>query len=611
MLLAVTLGWPAQAVVLGAASTRSHLGQPLVAEIQVLDADSGSLSAALAPPEMHQSHGVRAPHYDLGRIDVRVVEKSDGQRVVRVTSQRPVHEPIVQFLVEARDGRGHIVRKLALLVDPVSERAAGPAAAATDAAASHASGPAQEAAVPPPVQQRTASRPSAERRSQARPAVARAQRTASRRARKSAAPGRSNSTKPALRARAKPAVAPAASASTAAPAHQSAPPRPSAVATSAEAEHAQAGDPPSPTKDPVAAESDAAARPDTGLSMTAERPVDPTASEPSASTDSLVGISSAQAATPAATTQEPIGTAAPERSALGPSISSQTLAGAVLLLLGGLFVLLRRRGRRHGASTESLDSVLIATENEEISAFGAQADPARPNSAFAPARSTTGAALAQTPNQDCLAALQADEDVDPLAEADVYIAYGRTDQAKAILEEAVHHHPERAALHLKLMSIHRDQSDALAFKERARILALLTGQIGPAWHEACAIGRRLIPGDSLFIDSEQPPLPKRGIAADPAQPQGQPGLRTPQHGADPRPAERTMPGADLTESYYAELGDTDPGALSFVGQATAAAAGAAEAAHQVDLELFTLSDGEPLGPSEVLEGETSPREAPV
>jgi hypothetical protein len=36
-------------------------------------------------------------------------------------------------------------------------------------------------------------------------------------------------------------------------------------------------------------------------------------------------------------------------------------------------------------------------------------------------------------------------DIDPLANAEVYIAYGRTEQAKEILRKAIEFHPERAA----------------------------------------------------------------------------------------------------------------------------------------------------------------------
>ena len=47
--------------------------------------------------------------------------------------------------------------------------------------------------------------------------------------------------------------------------------------------------------------------------------------------------------------------------------------------------------------------------------------------------------------------LDAADDVDPVAEADVYLAYGRDLQAEEILKEAVRSNPGRLAIHTKLL----------------------------------------------------------------------------------------------------------------------------------------------------------------
>lgn len=601
MLVVATLSLPAQAVVLGSAAARSHLGQPLVVEIGVLDSDADSLAATLASPEMHQSHGIRAPHYDLGRLNVRVVEKNGGQRVIRVTSERPVHEPIVQLLVDARDGRGHIVRKLTLLVDPTPGLAASPATAAVAAAARDVSPAAAEKRAAPLPRQRATARASSKPRSRARPAVKRAQRSATHTAAKGVA-------KPAVRAHVGPDAGPAVHGSTAAPDRQTASAAPSsAVANATGAEPTQADGLPAIPDDAAQAPQDAASRPSTDsteLAAAATPSADLVAPAEPSSIDSTVGIGAAQAAAPAPSMSEHAERQAFEQSAVGSRISGQMLVAGAVLLLGGLFILLRRR--RRAAGSDALDSVLAASESEEISAFGAHVDSTLGDSAFPPTTPRVRVAAAQQPSHDSLAALQADEDVDPVAEADVYIAYGRTDQAKAILQEALHHHPERAALHLKLMTIHRDQSDALAFKERARTLALLTGQSGPSWQEACEIGRKLIPGDSLFIETGHLPL------SDHAAPEERQRDGTPASPIVAGPAVGSVPWASLTASDYAELGDTDPGALAFTAPPAESTAGdTVQPAIQVDLELFSAKDGEQSTQAEPPEEETTAQEVPV
>ena len=55
-------------------------------------------------------------------------------------------------------------------------------------------------------------------------------------------------------------------------------------------------------------------------------------------------------------------------------------------------------------------------------------------------------------------------EVDPVAEADVYIAYGRDAQAEEILKEALRTHPERYPVRLKLLEIYATRKDARSFE---------------------------------------------------------------------------------------------------------------------------------------------------
>lgn len=102
---------------LGGVQVHSNLGQPLVAEVEVLNVDQDSLKARLAPPNVHQAHSFEVPH-QLGNVNVRLVNKRDGRHVLRVTSDRAVTEPTLELLLQAEDNTGSIVRYVPLLIDP-------------------------------------------------------------------------------------------------------------------------------------------------------------------------------------------------------------------------------------------------------------------------------------------------------------------------------------------------------------------------------------------------------------------------------------------------------------------------------------------------------------
>ncbi len=55
-------------------------------------------------------------------------------------------------------------------------------------------------------------------------------------------------------------------------------------------------------------------------------------------------------------------------------------------------------------------------------------------------------------------------EVDPVAEADVYIAYGRDAQAEEILKEALRTQPDRNAVRVKLLEIYANRKDVRSFE---------------------------------------------------------------------------------------------------------------------------------------------------
>lgn len=102
--------------------------------------------------------------------------------------------------------------------------------------------------------------------------------------------------------------------------------------------------------------------------------------------------------------------------------------------------------------------------------------------------------------------LDAGGDVDPVAEADVYLAYGRDQQAEEILLEALRLHPDRLPVRLKLLEIYAQRRDVERFAAGAHELHTLTDGQGPEWERACELGQALDPDNPLY-------RPARGTAA--------------------------------------------------------------------------------------------------
>lgn len=90
------------------------------------------------------------------------------------------------------------------------------------------------------------------------------------------------------------------------------------------------------------------------------------------------------------------------------------------------------------------------------------------------------------------------EPVDPIAEADMYISYGRDEQAEDILRLALKTEPNRQAIRLKLLEIYSTRRDVLGFNEVARELHGATGGIGADWEKASTMGLALDPTNPLY-----------------------------------------------------------------------------------------------------------------
>ncbi|HYG14039.1 MAG TPA: FimV/HubP family polar landmark protein, partial [Methylophilaceae bacterium] len=89
-------------------------------------------------------------------------------------------------------------------------------------------------------------------------------------------------------------------------------------------------------------------------------------------------------------------------------------------------------------------------------------------------------------------------DVDPIAEAEVYMAYGRDAQAEEILKDAIAKEPKRYELHLKLLEIFAARNDAASFETVAGELYSTLGAADPIWSKIAETGHKLEPENPLY-----------------------------------------------------------------------------------------------------------------
>jgi pilus assembly protein FimV len=164
----------------------------------------------------------------------------------------------------------------------------------------------------------------------------------------------------------------------------------------------------------------------------------------------------------------------------------------VVLLLGFGLYRMRGRGRKPGGETSFLESRL-----QPDSFFGASGGQ-RIDTREAPS-STSSSSMSYSLSQ-----LDAIGDVDPVAEADVYLAYGRDLQAEEILKEAMRSTPERQAIRLKLLEVYAKRRDTKGFELLATQVYSMTRGEGEDWEKAQELGRSIDAENPLYAPGGQP-----------------------------------------------------------------------------------------------------------
>jgi pilus assembly protein FimV len=166
-------------------------------------------------------------------------------------------------------------------------------------------------------------------------------------------------------------------------------------------------------------------------------------------------------------------------------------AAALIAILAGLGIY-RARQRKKSAN---VDSSFLESRLQPDSFFGTSGG----QHVDTKDDTATGSSMAYSPSQ-----LDAAGDVDPVAEADVYLAYGRDLQAEEILKEALRNNPSRTAIHAKLLEIYAKRQDIKAFETLATDAHRLTGGAGIEWDRISELGREIDPTNSLYQPGGQP-----------------------------------------------------------------------------------------------------------
>jgi pilus assembly protein FimV len=184
-------------------------------------------------------------------------------------------------------------------------------------------------------------------------------------------------------------------------------------------------------------------------------------------------------------------------------------AAALILLLGG-YGLYRSRQKNSGSATK-LDSDLFSDSKLPPDSYfgvsGGQRVDTRDDS-------STGASssMAYSPSQ-----LEAVGDIDPVSEADVYLAYGRDAQAEEILKEALRTYPGRPSIYVKLAEIYAKQRDAGQLEAIATQAHRVTHGEGHDWQAIINLGKSIDPANPLYAPGhasapKKPPAPQQSPA---------------------------------------------------------------------------------------------------
>jgi pilus assembly protein FimV len=266
-----------------------------------------------------------------------------------------------------------------------------------------------------------------------------------------------------------------------------------------------------PVKAPPTAETKAAEK----APEPAKEPSEPVAAMPAPATPAPSTVAEPTASAPDATKTVATDKGTPPKAAvkkpakespgflddLVSNVPGWALGGGALVVIAGIAALFAARRRK---TTKFEDSIISGTDIKTNTVFG---------STGGGVVNTGDNSLASDFSREGLGNIDTDE-VDPIAEAEVYLAYGRDAQAEEILKDALKKDPQRQEIYLKLLEIHAQHNKPSAFETVASELYAVSQGQGEVWQKAVALGRQLDPNNPIFGEGGAP-VPHEARAVEP------------------------------------------------------------------------------------------------
>jgi pilus assembly protein FimV len=117
--IAAVFSTSAGALMLGEIQVNSHLGQPLIARIALIDlgkTEALQLKTNLAGVEEYKALGLQYP--DGNKFRFQLVNEPGTQPFIRVSTAHPVDDPFVNLLIEITQDSGKLLKAYTFLLDP-------------------------------------------------------------------------------------------------------------------------------------------------------------------------------------------------------------------------------------------------------------------------------------------------------------------------------------------------------------------------------------------------------------------------------------------------------------------------------------------------------------
>lgn len=207
---------------------------------------------------------------------------------------------------------------------------------------------------------------------------------------------------------------------------------------------------------------------------------------------------------PEAAPPEPVAAPPPPPPAPEPGLLEDPwlLGGAALILLAlvGVVIAKRRAAAQAEAGTEpaaepSAAETAVLFDEAAVDTPPPAAEPAGPT--FDPGEATGKDVLREFVPEGLGKPAAAGED--PLEQADVFLAYGRNEQAEELLRNVLAKEPGRLDVMVKLLEIYHGNQDRASFERQLEDLHdTLAGEPGPHWDRAVELARTIAPDHHLL-----------------------------------------------------------------------------------------------------------------